>query len=215
MSVDHLFNIKRNQLKMIKNRGYNIDAEEWILDDNLTSHMFIKKLISIYGETAPNQYRNLLTSIYKHDENKKIIVSFVGIAEFSNKQISIDSIEKIIESMITNDTDCLIIINATLSSAANNRLNCITESKIQILNEDELLFNLIDHIFVPKYELLTKEEAAKLTSSLTFNKKVYPILLSSDPIYRYYNYNSGDIIKIYEEYNLLLSGQEYSYRIAA
>lgn len=210
MSMDYLLNIKQNQIKMIKMRGYHIEDEAWILDEHLTGKSFFKKLIEKQGETHPSQYRTLLQSMYTHKNGKKLLVGFIGISEFSNKQISIDNINSFVECMIAENADCLIITNAILSSAANTRLGCITESKIQIFNEDELVFNLVDHIFVPKIEVLSFDEASL---KMPLNKKLYKTILPSDPIYRYYNLNSGDIIKIYDDNNMLLSSN-YSCRIA-
>ena len=76
-----LLNIKRNQIKMVKARGYDTSHEDWILDDDIDEHSFKEKLC------CNHNIRELLTTEYSLLPNKHILkskqlyVSYVGLTE--------------------------------------------------------------------------------------------------------------------------------------
>ena len=66
----------------------------------------------------------------------------------------------------------------------------------------QLTYNLTKHHFVPQHTLLTESETNEL--------KELPILLSSDPICKYYKFKRGNVCKITR--NDCTSGESVSYR---
>ena len=60
-----------------------------------------------------------------------------------------------------------------------------------------LMFNIVDHEFVPHHESLTAAEKIKLLSDFMikdYNK--LPLISKFDPVCRYYNFKIGDVLRI-------------------
>ena len=61
----------------------------------------------------------------------------------------------------------------------------------------KLQFNPIKHELVPIHKKITENEISELISKYNLkNKFQLPIILKEDVIARYYNYQTGDVIKI-------------------
>lgn len=89
---------------------------------------------------------------------------------------------------------CILIYNTTTPSVKN----IIKESsniglEIELFTEDELQYNITEHILVPKHKALNKRECKDFKS--TYGTK-FPVLLRSDPICRFYNFKKGSVIKV-------------------
>lgn len=67
---------------------------------------------------------------------------------------------------------------------------------IEIFLKKELMFNIIDHIYVPKHILLSDTDAEKVLTEYGVKKKELPRIFITDPIARYYNAKMGQIFRI-------------------
>ena len=68
---------------------------------------------------------------------------------------------------------------------------------IQITFYKNLLFNPTKHILVPRHIKLEDNEVSKIIDRYKLSSKIQiPIILKDDPIVRYYNFKSGDVLKI-------------------
>lgn len=192
----HLLRIKQNQIRMIKARGYDVSHDEWMFDVNFDE--FKEKLIKQYGKYP---LRKLLFSEYelknKKEGDKTLFVYFVGLQD--GKQIKLEAIDPFIFKMTEEDKDGILIINSTLSPPVLKRLSIITESKYQIFQEYEFEFDLINHIMVPKHELMTPSEVSKFKKNAKIKPKSLPQIPQDDIIVRYYNFPVGSYIKITSE----------------
>ena len=213
--LDYFLNIKQNQIRMVKERGYNIMDELWVLDELLDGKTFKKKLVKLYGKEYP--IRRLMFSEYTHtnieENHKNLVVYYVGLED--SKQIKVDSIAPFIDKMTTEEKDGILVINSILSTAASDRLKIITEVKFQVFNEEELMFNLLNHVLQPKMVLLTVSEAIALKEKFGIKgNKGLPILMSTDPLVRYYQFLPGQIVKIISDYDInMLSNMVIDYAI--
>lgn len=81
----------------------------------------------------------------------------------------------------------------------------------EIFLEKELMINLVEHILVPKHELLTEEEAVVFYEKYNCKKRNMPKLLSTDPVAKYYNMSPGNICRIIRPSEK--SGYVASYRL--
>ncbi len=57
-------------------------------------------------------------------------------------------------------------------------------------------FNILEHIYVPKHEILSKEEAEALLKKYSIDSSQLPSILISDPVVKAIGAKVGDIIKI-------------------
>ena len=64
---------------------------------------------------------------------------------------------------------------------------------IELFNVDDLQFNITKHILVPLHKKLNKEECKEFKEQ--YGSSI-PVLLKSDPVCRFYNFQKGDIIQI-------------------
>ena len=193
--MSHLLNIKQNQIKMIRARGYDVSEDEWILD---TDYKQLKKrLIKKHGDYP---LRKLLFSEYhKLDSNvKPLFVYYLGLKE--GKQIKLEAIDSFIAKMVEEDKEGILIINSVLSPSALKRLSIITESKYQIFQEHDFVFDLINHFMVPKHELMSPAEVAALKKKvMVLPKGGLAVIPSTDVVAQYYNFPIGSYIKLTSE----------------
>lgn len=57
-------------------------------------------------------------------------------------------------------------------------------------------FNILEHVYVPKHEILSKEEAEALLKKYNITPSQLPSILISDPVVKAIGAKVGDIIKI-------------------
>jgi DNA-directed RNA polymerase I, II, and III subunit RPABC1 len=65
--------------------------------------------------------------------------------------------------------------------------------KVELFNENELTFNITKHHLQPKFESLGREESKAFKKQ--FGVK-FPAILTTDPVVRFYGWQSGLVIKI-------------------
>lgn len=73
-----------------------------------------------------------------------------------------------------------------------------------------LLFNITKHSYVPKHELLSVDEANNIMTNYSIKKSQFPIILKTDPVARYYDFKSGQLIKVYR--SSTATGESITYR---
>lgn len=88
-----------------------------------------------------------------------------------------------------------IIIVLDITPRAKQTINH-TFPLVEVFLKKEMIFNLIDSIYVPKHILLSKTEADKVITEYGIEKKELPRIFISDPVSRYYNAKIGQIFRI-------------------
>lgn len=111
-----------------------------------------------------------------------------------NNKIKLIDIKKFIEE----EFDYYIIVLTDKLSPANMKSIHEQHKDIQVFEIKELAFNISKHSLVPKHILITDEkEIAKLVTSYQLKSKTqFPIILKSDPMSKYLNSKTGNLIKI-------------------
>lgn len=180
--ITDVYSAWRTCLELIKDRNYSYNP----IYDKITIEefkiMYIKRICDI---------------ISNENENKqKIYIKFVINPKIKPSQLK-DYIDEIRKEYITGEDEFVIV----LKTKPNNTMLKIVKEKdyknIQILWVKTLKYNPTKHFLVPKHEKCTKEEIEELMDVYKIaNKLQFPIILREDPIIRYYNFKSGDIIKI-------------------
>ena len=72
-------------------------------------------------------------------------------------------------------------------------------------------FDISEHSFVPKHELLSEQEAEELLRRLDVSRQQLPYILASDPMVKKLGAKFGDIIKITRESET--AGKAVYYRV--
>ena len=176
LSYERIFN---NVLGMMEKRGYVVD--------NFTNDQIIKTFKNREFQYTVNKEKLLTKIVFVF--NVKIKPN--GIREYLNN--------------ILNDTDqdnidsIVFILPIKISTSLSKVTNDVKYKgiNIQFFNSKELIIDITQHSLNPKFDKLEKDEVDELILKYKIeNRLMFPIMLSSDPISRIYNFKSGDICKI-------------------
>jgi DNA-directed RNA polymerase subunit H len=136
-----------------------------------------------------------------------------------NKKSFIDRIKKIYETKMIQQTDSIIIIlNDSISESIvqiNNTINIILQEEeinmdhlntklkqnhfrnIYIFDIKSLLFNILNHEFVPRHDIIRDIDKIKeIYEENNCNDNTLPIILRNDPVAKLKLCVPGDIVKI-------------------
>lgn len=120
------------------------------------------------------------------NENFKIIY-------YMNSKFKINDLKKLID----NEEKIIIIFKEKINNLNIKNLKEY-EANIELFLIKELLINISKHTLVPKHEIIKDpEEISKILTQFQLKtKSQLPIILRSDPMARYLDIKSGDIVKI-------------------
>ena len=185
-----LFRVKKNQLKMMARRGYDISKESEILKEDA------KNFIQKYHKVAKEQeidFRNALSKLYTHTkENKKCLVYFAKPTH-ETKQLGKAVVVDFVEQFTKYECkEAILISELPLSVKGSSDLEGITEPFIQIFDDNELITNIVDHVFVPEHELINCNQLGQLG----LKKFELPKISINDPVIKQYGWRSGNVVKI-------------------
>lgn len=209
-SVNSLFNIKKNQLKMVERRGYNIERERSLL--SLTLKDFMDAYIP-FAKKKKKTLREVLTQVYENDDGDRLVVYFADIPDKSSK-MGVDAMTDVIHELDNRKTKSGIVITPkNLSPSAKKQIERLVNYTIQIFLESEMGYDPIEHYLTPEHIALSKEEQRDFLTKNDISIDQLPIMLDTDMISRYYGYRAGQVIKInrINMYNTLIQ-KSISYR---
>jgi DNA-directed RNA polymerase I, II, and III subunit RPABC1 len=180
--IDFLRNAWNTSLEIVKDRNYVLDDNYYKIEDIDFRHLVLEKKMDIFAENA--------------DKTSAIFIKFV-----LNPKIKPSTIKTIIEEIKEQCPYPNVELIIVLKVKPNNTILKIEKEKygqhVQIMWCKQLQFNITKHTLVPKHTKCLQPEIDELIKKyMLVNKYQLPILLRDDPIARYYNYKSGDIIKI-------------------
>lgn len=183
--MDHLFEVKKTQIQMIQDRGFEIEPDEL-------------EFLNLEYTPEFKVSRSALSRIYKREGKPALLVSYLEKSRDS-KQISIDIVRTAIESARANKVkSLLVIIEIPLSAPAKKDL-VISGLEFQIFSDQNLSYNPTRHVDTPRHELLSKEETEQKLKELKADLSKLLIIKASDPIVQYYNWPVGRVVRIYRE----------------
>ena len=191
-----LFNVKKNQLKMVKRRGYDITKEKNIL--LITEQQFAQTYIP-FAESQNKSLREVLTYVYEDNNGKRLLVYYAD-ANDDTVKLGISEVAPVIVQMKQYGVgDAIIISSKALSPSANKHIQGLLSYTIQVFDEIEMAYDPTAHFLVPKHIPLTREEAQEFLSSNNIDIEELPNILSDDIIAKYYGLRQGDIVRIERE----------------
>lgn len=154
--------------ELITDREYKIEYIKDITDDNKEdNHTFFLKA---------HKGQDCILCFLNEDEKLNI----QGIKD----RISIMNKE--------NANKCIIVYRSNVTSSAKKSLETL-EYEFELFAMHELQLNITKHRLVPKHIRVSSSEKEELDKNY---KGKLPIILSSDPISRYYGFKKGEYIRI-------------------
>jgi len=136
----------------------------------------------------------------QHEE--KLILALDGdrkvMAIIIDGRLNISSVKSCIGTFADNDIDVGIIVHEgdPTSSAKKtiNHLDTTGKIRVALFSQSYFLFNLLDHRLVRPHIRVKKEESNLIKKKFGADK--LPVILTSDPVVRYFNFRPGEIIAI-------------------
>ena len=124
-----LFEIKKNQLKMVERRGYNIDREKGIL--SLTLKKFLETYIP-FAQQQNRSFRSVMTNVYENDKGGKILIYFADVPTTAT-QLGVNEVgDAIVDMDKYHLHDAVIITSKQLSPPASKHIAGLVAYNIQI-----------------------------------------------------------------------------------
>jgi len=205
MNIDFLTQcgrVKRTSVEMMRDRGYNIDDEVWVLDvkrnDLSISLVFLKKAAE-RGISLCSSFSSLYRAMPgQADIPLCLAVHFLDRNFDENKQrdkmVSTEQFKAILREYSKQSANkCLLIVPTKLSPQARKEAS---RSNLGIMHHDELKFNVARHCMVPKHTAVSKEDAAVFYESRKIDMHQLPLLRESDPVAKYYGYAKGTLVRV-------------------
>lgn len=187
-----LFEIKKNQIKMVKRRGYNVGDEENLL--NYTAEQFLDVYMP-FAKSESKSIRNILTTYYKNDDGSRLYVYYADIT--NDKQLGVDAIKDFISGLHEKKArNGIIITSIPLSSKSEKEIQKLLAYNIYTFTEDEMSYDPTEHYLTPEHIALSADEQRDFLRKNDLNIDQLPIILNTDMISRYYGFQTGQIIKI-------------------
>jgi DNA-directed RNA polymerase I, II, and III subunit RPABC1 len=186
-SKDIIKTLLKNSIKMLIERKLLKSDNDEKSDNSKYVEKYLKEL-KIHDE-------EMVYSLPFENSNKPFIIKIlpqkiISIKKSSNISIFLNKYK---------DNHKIIIVKNISAKTEQNIHNNYENTEIFL--EKNLMFNLIDHILVPKHEIfIRKNEDAKIKNFLKIHNcksKGYLRINENDPVARYYNMKAGDICKVY------------------
>ncbi len=215
--VSKLFIMKKNQLKMLRRRGYNIEREESLL--SYKPNDFMNAYVP-FAKKAGKSLRSTLSQIYEkniQNPNERVERLYVFYADEDNKhkQLGVETLGEMIHEMDKHKAkNGILITPMPLSSSARKKVEELLSYNIYVFLENEMAYDPTEHYLTPAHRPLTVEEQRDFLGKNGISIDQIPIILTSDMISRYYGFKPGQIIEI-KRVNLYdtLVQESVSYRV--
>lgn len=174
----------------------------------------LKNVVKMFTERGNLSRKNLEKNIKKLTEQKsdKNVYSIHEGTFNLHIYIPKNKLEKSNDdyrSFLDNNSDHHRIIVSSIPFTSRIK-KFLKENDIEYFEEAYFMMNIIDHIDVPEHILLPKSEHQKVFDQYNCDKDSMPLILSKDPICRYYGAKNGDMFRIIR--NSQASGKTIIYR---
>jgi DNA-directed RNA polymerase subunit H (RpoH/RPB5) len=217
--MQRLFDIKKTQLEMVRDRGYEISPEEeQILTMDINN--FIIYVNGLATDNPKASVRSLLSRSYlarlPNGSTRSMLVYYGGKTNLQQKQVSADVVREfigLVQRYAINEA--VLIVDAPLSSTGDNELSKLTLTKWQVFFDSDLTHNPTKHVDTPRHELLSPEEAQAKLRELRVCLSGLLLLKVDDPVVRYYGWTAGNLIRVHRNDQVvsILAPKSINYRV--
>lgn len=210
--MQRLFDIKKTQLELVVDRGYQIPDEE--MDIPL---MDLEEFIEYSSDLAKSRKINIrgaLSRLYR-SENENIMLVFFS-PNTKGKELPIKVVRDFIATALHHHvSEAILISDAPLSSKAKNLFFEPKDFKASVFDDSYLTYNPTKHVDTQTHIRVPDDEVEEKLFEMKVDFTKLLIIKESDPICRYYGWSPGDLIEIQRNDSSLniLAPKSINYRI--
>ena len=193
MDNSTIINVLQNVYKMLENRGFDMTK---VNQNPPTAHL--NHLIKLFRDR-----KNTLDIMIENDNQdkpnfgKKVYVHFIHNLRNAKSNKEFEELYDVVtkaHNMMEKDQIIVVVFD---DLTEKHRSLEVEFPNLTLFTYKNLMFNIVDHEFVPHHECLTAAEKIKLLSDFMikdYNK--LPLISKFDPVCRYYNFKIGDVLRI-------------------
>jgi DNA-directed RNA polymerase I, II, and III subunit RPABC1 len=193
--LTYLRNAWNTCIEMVCDRGYAIQDEYKNLTDSDFKYLIQENKLDIYGEITDKD----TDDNEEHEHRNGIFVKFILARRIKPTVIKacIEEIRSLYSHLKSIDIVLVLKIEPNHSIYKIEKEKNDKDYSVQIMHCKQLQMNVTKHCLVPSHRRIDESEASDLMRlyNLT-SRNQFPLLLKEDPVARYYNFKSGDIICI-------------------
>jgi len=184
--ITKIFKSRKIILEQLENRGYDVDK--------YTN-------FSIHELHVLNQNKQL--DMYLESENKpSLYIKYHVNSKLKPKDVY-DFLEDLENSDLDENTELIVIMKEKINDTMKNFIkNLYHKDKkfVIVFNIHRLLFNILEHTYVPRHEVLKDEEKETLKKKLNIiDESQFPEIDRLDPVAQAIGLKPGQICKIYRK----------------
>ena len=188
-----LFRVKKEQVRMMQRRGYNIEREQAVLTMTLAEFNGVYTQFATQHEVS---FRRALLNVYEKGEDRAL-VAFVDNTTKS-KQLGVDPVRAFIA--LFQQFRCnqgVLISQQPLSKDASDELGKTTAKFVQHFLESEILTAAaaMGHFLSPGYEVVPDAEAVAFFRENRVRPMQLPTIHGHNPIAKYLGAGAGTLIR--------------------
>jgi DNA-directed RNA polymerase subunit H (RpoH/RPB5) len=164
-----------------------------------TSFNIIMEMLHNRGINVPDIRAGQIDSFIASQANKpgfEIVIGNIRLVYYLSNKFKWSELKKFFEDESSYDLT-IIIVKDKISQNNMKQLSALN-IEMQTFLLKELQFNISKHVLIPKHELIKDpQEVKKIMEMYSLkNKHQFPIILKTDPMAKWLNLKSGDIIRI-------------------
>jgi DNA-directed RNA polymerase subunit H (RpoH/RPB5) len=170
--------ILTNIVKMLVARGITDDQKNLVQDLIKTGTDDLVYNTKILQKTATAIKGFKSYAIKFHPQKISSLGSATGVTDFVNDY---------------RDSYKFLIVNDITEKAYNE---LVGQNETEVFFEHELMLCVIEHVLVPKHEVLSNDEAKKRIKKYNTKRTQMKKINNTDPVARFYNLKPGMVVKI-------------------
>ncbi len=177
----NLYKVRQTVLEMISDRGYVIPTN----------------MIAITFEQFSIQYdqKNIDLYIENEDKEKKYYVYFHVDKAFGKNDMK-SVVQKIINQYNDDNMGIIILLKDKESTSILKEKSKPLYKNVEFFEQQKMTFNIMKHVFQPKFIILTSEEEAEVLDKYQTTINKLPKMSVLDPVSKYYSMKKGQVIKV-------------------
>jgi DNA-directed RNA polymerase subunit H (RpoH/RPB5) len=171
------------------------------MDKIYKSFNIIMEMLESRGMDMKKLTSDQIKSFLHQQTNKvgfEIMVDDIRIVYYLTHKFKWSELKKMFEEQSSRTPHLTILV--VLDKITQNNMKQLHEMgiELQIFLLNELQFNITKHVLVPKHELISDPEEKKRILEMYSLKSIHqlPIILRHDPMAKWLNLKSGDIVRI-------------------